>query len=275
MMRPAVGQIWCRKSDGAVVSVTKVVNVASRRRPFFEVSWSGVSEVPRRRGRCGEDHWARRYQYVTSVEAGERDRRDPLFTAPDTRPACWSWPVLEDPPTAAVDQLQYLRDWQEGFCAICWDNSRPLVLDHDHLSRRARGYLCHDCNLHEGGRLDHAVMAAYRVWHPADMLGLDVVVDRQRPSDAPLLQVLGRRGYERHLLHPNHLSLLKELCGVPIGQRCWGRLAVDYVCRRISDLPPDVRALVEIDQGVLVRRAQCADKHSRNSRLFCLTCLLA
>ena len=48
------------------------------------------------------------------------------------------------------DQLTHLQfKYQENKCAICKKTPvTGLVLDHDHASGRARGFLCHRCNSH-------------------------------------------------------------------------------------------------------------------------------
>lgn len=42
-------------------------------------------------------------------------------------------------------QIRALQDKQQGKCAIC-GKIRFLVLDHDHKTNKARGYLCRGCN---------------------------------------------------------------------------------------------------------------------------------
>ena len=44
------------------------------------------------------------------------------------------------------DQQQQLRRQQNYCCAICGSQPTRLVLDHDHKTGKARGYLCQPCN---------------------------------------------------------------------------------------------------------------------------------
>lgn len=44
---------------------------------------------------------------------------------------------------------QKLAEGQEGKCALCL-KERPLVIDHDHLTKKVRGLLCNTCNLSLG-----------------------------------------------------------------------------------------------------------------------------
>lgn len=44
-----------------------------------------------------------------------------------------------------LDEVQALIDKQGGKCAIC-QQSRVLVVDHDHKSGKVRGMLCGTCN---------------------------------------------------------------------------------------------------------------------------------
>lgn len=60
----------------------------------------------------------------------------------------WNW-HLEKKYNLTKEGYQYLFDAQNGVCAIC-DNPeklrRRLAVDHDHISGKIRGLLCHRCN---------------------------------------------------------------------------------------------------------------------------------
>jgi len=45
---------------------------------------------------------------------------------------------------------------QKGACAICTVSGRRLVIDHDHISGKARGLLCDSCN-HLLGRANDSI----------------------------------------------------------------------------------------------------------------------
>jgi hypothetical protein len=74
------------------------------------------------------------------------------------------------------EQYQELYRLQKGRCAICliekgmWKGERGgkhtdiLMVDHDHLTKRVRGLLCHRCNFGLGQFQDNAdlVLGAYR-----------------------------------------------------------------------------------------------------------------
>ena len=54
------------------------------------------------------------------------------------------------------ERYHILLEEQDGKCAICFgppDRNRILYWDHDHSTGRARGLLCHKCNI----LLEHAV----------------------------------------------------------------------------------------------------------------------
>ena len=59
------------------------------------------------------------------------------------------------------EQIQALRDKQQGKCAIC-HKIRFLVLDHDHKTNKARGYLCRGCNTKLAGLDDIDFMGRAR-----------------------------------------------------------------------------------------------------------------
>lgn len=85
----------------------------------------------------------------------------------DRDPACWSWPVPDDPyervlPGDIGEEREWsaLGYWQseegEGRCAICGGRDSQKVLDHDHATGLARGWICRSCNGEEAhlGRPD-------------------------------------------------------------------------------------------------------------------------
>ena len=59
-------------------------------------------------------------------------------------------------------QIKALRKRQAGKCAICLDGNKFLVLDHDHESGKARGYLCRGCNTKLAGLDDTVFMGRAR-----------------------------------------------------------------------------------------------------------------
>ena len=69
-------------------------------------------------------------------------------------PACWTWP-LPDPAeiTAAEDlfcRIMLMGAWQQDRCAVCGRLiPYSYVVDHDHKTGFARGYLCQSCNTRE------------------------------------------------------------------------------------------------------------------------------
>lgn len=60
-----------------------------------------------------------------------------------------------------VGQIDKLQAKQAGRCAIC-DKIRFLVLDHDHKTNKARGYLCRGCNTKLAGIDDTNFMGRAR-----------------------------------------------------------------------------------------------------------------
>jgi hypothetical protein len=105
----------------------------------------------------------------------ERSRRPeivmPEFPPEPTAPACWLWPIPEEP---AAEGHRLLLHWQVGRCAICGTHpGTGLVLDHDHATGLVRGYLCRSCNGREAGdHPGHELFGLYRRRHPAGILGL-------------------------------------------------------------------------------------------------------
>lgn len=62
-------------------------------------------------------------------------------------PSCWYWESPSEFPKSwsSSGQLAYLRVWHDGRCGVC-GMVKPIVLDHDHRTGLARGYLCTRCN---------------------------------------------------------------------------------------------------------------------------------
>lgn len=129
-------------------------------------------------------------------------------------PACWSWPLPHPdadpmaefrdlPPDVYQDVLRgfeatggvgeaLLSMWQDGRCAICGRTEGPaLVLDHDHQTGLARGWLCRSCNTREGQDGEAAsVFGQYRERPPVAILGvgfryLDPLTGRQPRTYPP------------------------------------------------------------------------------------------
>jgi hypothetical protein len=100
---------------------------------------------------------------------------------PHLAPACWFWPL----PASVLDPTRFsteasLFTWQKDRCAICGRHGRQggtssdsLVLDHDHQTDQARGFLCHPCNKRESQRdPGDGRFANYRRRPPAVLLGI-------------------------------------------------------------------------------------------------------
>lgn len=61
-----------------------------------------------------------------------------------------------------AEQIQALRKKQAGKCAICNNRNKFLVLDHNHKTNKARGYLCRGCNTKLAGLDDVNFMGRAR-----------------------------------------------------------------------------------------------------------------
>ncbi len=59
----------------------------------------------------------------------------------------------------SIDNLRTGLKESNGRCAIC-DRKQYLVLDHDHKTKRARGYICRGCNNRLAGLDDKKFMTA-------------------------------------------------------------------------------------------------------------------
>lgn len=80
------------------------------------------------------------------------------------------------------DPLAPLRDYQAGRCAVCQEERRALVVDHDHVSGLVRGLMCSGCNSREGKDAYAPWFQAYRANPPARQLGLEVLYGQHKPK---------------------------------------------------------------------------------------------
>lgn len=102
-----------------------------------------------------------------------------------TDPACWSWPVPDDFAVLHVEDVkiyaqfgqpfepgpfEHLRAWQADRCGLC--GRRSQVLDHDHETGMARGWLCTPCNLAEGHDLGKPLFGNWRARPAVAVLGV-------------------------------------------------------------------------------------------------------
>lgn len=139
-----------------------------------------------------------RAEYDREIAAVEAAREEAYRRADQMAPACWGWPVPDnptprDPATAfapgevpertlemlrnsltdpEVAGLAVIEGWQAGRCGIC-SRERSLVTDHDHSTGLVRGLLCHGCNTAEGFRTA-GPYRRYRERPPAAILGVKV-----------------------------------------------------------------------------------------------------
>ena len=56
-----------------------------------------------------------------------------------------------------VEDYERMHNEQGGVCVIC-QNADKLVVDHDHITGKVRGLLCHNCNLGLGHFKDNALV---------------------------------------------------------------------------------------------------------------------
>lgn len=100
---------------------------------------------------------------------------------PHLPPACWFWPLPETVRASVPFSTEAsLFTWQRDRCAICGRHGRrggtssdSLVLDHDHQTGQARGFLCYPCNKRESQREPgDGRFANYRRRPPAVLLGM-------------------------------------------------------------------------------------------------------
>ena len=88
-------------------------------------------------------------------------------------PACWSWAEPVEP--VDDDQWAAVVLWQAGRCAVCGEQGKPLIRDHDHWTGMRRGQLCRGCNVHEGSCWRKACRCAgYRKRPPTAIVGVEV-----------------------------------------------------------------------------------------------------
>jgi hypothetical protein len=50
------------------------------------------------------------------------------------------------------------RGFRSGTCPICEQHSDKLVYDHDHVTGKFRGWICHNCNLVLGKVKDNSII---------------------------------------------------------------------------------------------------------------------
>lgn len=91
-----------------------------------------------------------------------------------------------------------LLKYQNFGCGICEEQSKPLVIDHDHKTNLIRGLLCHKCNTtferperKSQGPLEGRIRA-YLIRPPASMINLDgeiaeVLVEARKSFEASWL----------------------------------------------------------------------------------------
>jgi hypothetical protein len=74
----------------------------------------------------------------------------------------------------SLEQYEALLKRQGGACAICYkESTRPLCVDHCHVTRRMRGLLCRTCNLgighfNDDPRLLRAALAYLEAFQDGD-----------------------------------------------------------------------------------------------------------
>lgn len=60
----------------------------------------------------------------------------------------WAYGLSDEDHAALLQQ-------QDGVCAVCREEGRPLVVDHNHRTGAVRGLLCADCNIGIGRLRDN------------------------------------------------------------------------------------------------------------------------
>lgn len=86
-----------------------------------------------------------------------------------------------------ITREQALIAWehQKGLCAICRE-PRNLVLDHDHETSQARGFLCASCNLLLGAAKDRPAVLR----EAADYLEREPPIELMRPAKPTWGQIM-------------------------------------------------------------------------------------
>ncbi|MEU9654274.1 endonuclease domain-containing protein [Streptomyces sp. NPDC048110] len=178
---------------------------------------------------------------------------------PHLAPACWFWPL----PAAALDSAPFsmeasLFTWQQDRCAICGRHGRmggtaseSLVLDHDHQTDQARGFLCHPCNKRESQRdpgdgrfanyrrLPPAVMLAYAARY-SHVVRRRLPLPRQEPA-APTPADLSRSLTKIRKMAPQIEEQLRTAAEAPKSHKYVG----EDVWLALQALVPVLRAAVE------------------------------
>lgn len=104
-----------------------------------------------------------------AVSPRDAYRRPPALPPLPDVPACWTWPL---PPLPQPCDIERVKEWQDGRCAICGMTTDQLLEDHDHATGDTRGFLCNRCNTLEGRPPAHPVFALYRARYPTDIVGV-------------------------------------------------------------------------------------------------------
>ena len=72
-----------------------------------------------------------------------------------------------------VHEVEAMRDRQDGRCGVCREPKDKFHIDHDHLTGKVRGLVCHRCNILLGGwddaewRLSAAAWIGFSIVEPA------------------------------------------------------------------------------------------------------------
>lgn len=163
-------------------------------------------------------------------------------------PACWWWEEPDSHPASwsSNGQREFLREWHDGRCGIC-DKVKVLVLDHDHRTGLARGYLCIGCNTAEGiAKGPRDIYARWRARPATEVLALRFAYQPGKNPAAPNLDHQGGPLF-------NHSFSYSSWPHAPYQKRAeWGAKIVTFV----AVVAPATVPLVEAENAY--RRA-CHD----------------